>query len=550
MSHQELACGKSLLELSVYEGTALWWFNQTEVFEAIRQIVNSEAGPDSGANGMIGVRSRSNAISITQGAAIQVGLAGICSLANCLNGLSRRYVGKKGPALLITHDAEWRPVFDVDSGRTTITDRFFHPLADELRDRGFEVSSVSVAVPPYLRSLETSSERRRARFSRHLLIDGYSSLNGVLSRLEAARHFSKVAETIGNDAALDRMLAEYGERNGERVKEILVFSFLRRFPDFVKRIDQARQMLLRMKPSAVLIENEAGFFQRAVIAAAQSLRVPTIALQHGEISLITPAYNFQPQDICDKRQSPTCVPMPDLTLVYGPHYEELLTHQSAFPPNRVVAVGNMQFDSLARLDMDRAKNDLRKELSIAPELRIVLWTTQTHSWNREEAESASKAIEGALSGLPQAQLIVKQHPMETMGHKEALQRVLQPLGPRVTFAPKEHDILTLISGADVVITKDSTTGLEAVAMKKPLIVLNLSGMEDKVDYAKEGAAVGVYRPEDLQPAIRDALAGRGTLGERRQGYVKRYLLELDGKAAKRVADLIESVSGETTGGRD
>ena len=39
LSHQELACGKSLLELSVYNGVALWWFNQMEVFEAIRQVI-------------------------------------------------------------------------------------------------------------------------------------------------------------------------------------------------------------------------------------------------------------------------------------------------------------------------------------------------------------------------------------------------------------------------------------------------------------------------------------------------------------------------------
>jgi phosphohistidine swiveling domain-containing protein len=548
LSHQELACGKSLLELSVYDGVALWWFNQMEVFEAIRQVIAGQDRTESNWAGMVGSASRPNAFSVMQGAALQIGVGGICRCANRLAGSSGSDQGKRS-ALLITHDAEWRPIFEASENKTIVTDRFFHPLAKELRSRGFEVLSTSTAMPPYLQSLRISVERQRTGFSRHLLVDGFGDCRGVISRLEASSHFRKVADIIGNDEGLAKMLAEFGDKKAQMIREIILFSFSRRFPDFVKRIDQATLMLLKLRPSVVLIENESGFFQRAVIAAAQSLKVPTVAMQHGEISLVNPAYNFQPGDICDGRQSATCVPIPDLTLVYGPHYKELLTVRSAFPPNRVLEVGNMQYDSIAKLDKGLASNELRKELSIGPEPRLVLWTTQTHAWNQEEIDAASKAVEESISALPQVQLVVKQHPMETTAQKEALQRNLQPLGSRAVFAPKDGDILTLISAADAVITKDSTTGLEAVAAGKPLIVLNLTGMEDKVDYAKQGAAVGVYRPEDLPMAIRNALEGDGMKGESRRVYERRYLLELDGKAVKRAADIVESVSGRGTGSR-
>ena len=107
----------------------------------------------------------------------------------------------------------------------------------------------------------------------------------------------------------------------------------------------------------------------------------------------------------------------------------------------------------------------------------------------------------------------------------------------MVFAPKERDILTLISAADVVITKDSTTGLEAVAAEEAIDRAESHRMEDKVDYAKQGAAVGVYTTEDLPMAIRNALEGNGIKGEQPPAYERRYLLELDGKAAKRVADI-------------
>jgi hypothetical protein len=549
LSHQELACGKSLLDLSVYRGVALWWFNQMEVFEAFRQVITDQAGPTATRFGMIGNPSRSNALSTMQSTAIQIGLGGVCGCANRLNASNHHSEGMKGPVLLITHDAEWRPIFDANKNVTIVTDRFFYPLAEELRQRGFEICSSSLAIPPYLRSLRLSSERFKTGFSRHYLIDGFSNCEGVFSRTEAIGHFGKIVKTIENDTGLERMLVEFGEKRAGRLKEILIFSFLKRFPDFVKRMDQAELMLQRVMPSTVIIENESGFFQRAVIATAQRRDVPTIALQHGEISLFNPAYNFLPEDICDKRQSATCVPIPDLTLVYGPHYADLLTHKSAFPAQRVISVGNMQFDSIAKIDKERAAKQVRKDLSIGPEERLVLWTTQVHSWAREEFEATTIAVAKALSELPRAQLIVKQHPMETRGQKEELQRHLQPLGQRVVFAPKERDIMVLILSADVVITKDSTTGLEAVAAKKPLIVLNLSGVEDKVDYAKEGAAVGIYRASDLRAAIDNAFADGSNSEGRHQGYVKRYLLELDGKAAKRVADLVESFSEGSTGGR-
>jgi len=497
---------------------------------------------------MIGSASSSNALSMMTGAAIQTGLGGLCGCANKLTGLIHHSTGEKGPVLLITHDAEWRPVFEPEGRRTVVTDRFFHPLAAELRRRGYEVCSASTAMPPYLRSLAVAAERGESHFSRHYLIDGFSNGVGLISRLEAGAHFNKIVETIHDDAGLGRMLVEFEAKKGERLKEILAFSFSRRYPDFVKRIDQAVLLLNKIKPSTVLIENEMGYFQRAVITAARSIGVPTVALQHGEISLTNPAYVLRGEDVCDKSESPTCMPIPDLTLVYGPRYKELLTVQSSFPPHRVIAVGNMQFDPLAGVDKHQAARGLRGELSIAPEAKLVLWTTQTHSWDKNEIESAASAMVNALSGLSGTQLIVKQHPMETAGHKGLLENKLRPLGSKAVFAPKERDIMTLISAADVVITKDSTTGLEALAAKKPLIVMNLSGLEDRVDYARKGAAIGVYRSEDLPAAINEALEGEGILLDQRQRYENDYLLKLDGKAAQRVADIVESFSGGITGG--
>jgi hypothetical protein len=528
---------------------ALWWFNQMEMFQAFSQIVAEQNGSSGKRLGMMGNSSPSKQLSVLQGAVIHLGLGGLCRCANSIIGTPRHTTGNNGRALLVTHDVEWRSVFEPESNRTIITDRFFHPLAKELRSRGYEIYSVSTAMPPYLRSLTIASERRRAKFSRHYLVDGFNNGEGIISRFEASAHFDRMAKIIEKDSGLERMFGDFGEQGKDRLKGIIRFSFTRRYPDFAKRIDQAMLLLLKVKPSVVIIENEMGYFQRAVIAAARSLGTITIALQHGEINLTNPSYLYQKEDVCEKGISSTCVPMPDLTLVYGLHYKELLTRQSAFPTGSVAAVGNMQFDSIASIDKDRASTEFKEENSIAPEMLLALWTTQSHAWTQDELEATSKAMTSAVLALPQVQLVVKQHPMETSAHREQLQSELKPLASRLKFASKNHDIMNLISAADVIITKDSTTGLEAVAAGKPLIVLNLSGIEDQVDYVRQGAAVGVYRPDDLKSAINEALKGHGILDDHRQRYVRNYLMQLDGKAAKRVADLVESLSGGSTGGR-
>jgi hypothetical protein len=518
-----------------------------EVHDSFYQIIDDRVRQRAREQGMIGYTTRGLAYSTLQGMAIHSGLGLISRCANRLNDLNRPKNGSKGPVLLTAHDAEWRTAFDAENNRTIITDRFFHPLVRELQRRDFEVCSASTAMAPYLGSLRIAKQKGDARFSRHYLVDGFIDGKSLVSHLDAEIHFEKIVKTIESDEILTRELARFGTEKAERLKEVLRFSFSKRFPDFVKRIDQAKLLLLKVKPSVVLIENELGFFQRSVIAAARSIGVSTIALQHGEISLTNPSYLYRKEDVCEASESPTCLPMPDLTLVYGPFYEDLLTKKSSFPPHRVISVGNMHFDSIVGVDKHRVGSELREELSIAPETRLVVWTTQSHAWDQEEIETASNAVRNAISRLSQVTLIVKQHPMETVGNKESLMRSLEPLGNRAVFAPKGHDIISLISAADVVITKDSTTGLEAVAARKPLIVMNLTGLEDKVDYVKEGAAVGVYRADDLTKAIDDALNGRSVFQELRDVFEKKYMLKLDGKTAKRIVDIVERLDSRGNG---
>jgi len=95
------------------------------------------------------------------------------------------------------------------------------------------------------------------------------------------------------------------------------------------------------------------------------------------------------------------------------------------------------------------------------------------------------------------------------------------------------------------VTKSSTTTLEAAILNKPIIILNLSGKPDIIPYVDKGIALGVYKKEDLIPAIKNALYSREVrekLARQREKFVYDYAYLQDGNASERVASLIAQVA--------
>jgi len=110
--------------------------------------------------------------------------------------------------------------------------------------------------------------------------------------------------------------------------------------------------------------------------------------------------------------------------------------------------------------------------------------------------------------------------------------------------PKSSDTYEQLFVCDLMTTQASTTAMEAVALKKPVVILNLSGEPDIVEYVKEGVALGVYKEEDLEPAIVGLLKDDSELARNREKYIEKYLYKIDGKATERVVGVIEGMIKE------
>jgi hypothetical protein len=85
------------------------------------------------------------------------------------------------------------------------------------------------------------------------------------------------------------------------------------------------------------------------------------------------------------------------------------------------------------------------------------------------------------------------------------------------------------------------TATEAVALDRPVIILNLSGNPDIIDCVDEGVAIGVYKKDDLKQAILSILEDDSEIAKNRSRYVEAEYYLIDGKSSERMASLMESM---------
>jgi len=212
--------------------------------------------------------------------------------------------------------------------------------------------------------------------------------------------------------------------------------------------------------------------------------------------------------------------------------------KSGIEGDRIAVTGVAQFDRLFNRDKEQDKQvvvgcgvDLSK--------RIVVFTTQPIS-PAETQEMLSGVIDAVLK-MTDTQLVIKVHPREEMEAYQAIAEKYQ--NPRVCVV-KDIDLYALISNCELLIAKSSTTALEAMMIGKPVVTFDLSGQPGPVPYATEGAAIGVYRQEDIEEAIQRALHDEETRSRLKAGrdkFVRNWAGEPDGKASWRIVTLMKEM---------
>ncbi len=223
---------------------------------------------------------------------------------------------------------------------------------------------------------------------------------------------------------------------------------------------------------------------------------------------------------------------PDYFLCPGTYFKALKEFSKT--AKKVVITGQPRYDVLYHADKLYDRTKIMRDLGLNPNKKMILWTTQTLGLSLEENVKNIKTVYDAIASLKDVLLVIKLHPGEDQ--KAVLYQKYKSFAPVIVGG--EVDTYALLYACDLMITKTSATAMEAVALNKPVIILNLSGESDIVEYVADRVASGVYQEEDLKPAIEKLLKDDPGLAQNREKYIEKYLYKIDGKATERVVDLI------------
>jgi surface carbohydrate biosynthesis protein (TIGR04326 family) len=280
---------------------------------------------------------------------------------------------------------------------------------------------------------------------------------------------------------------------------------------------------------AVLVYGEMYALGMPVIAAARSLGITTIGIQHGTIFPMHLIYTLPAGQTAG-------APLPDMFAAYGDYAKEILADRGAFPGDRIVVTGGPRLDNLINSPADR--DAARGRLQLPADKRIVLFATQIYPWFK----TAAQALFEQLGARDDCVVCVKTHPLDKSMDAYRELAVGAKTENVVFFADRFDDLL---AACDVLVSGSSTATLEAIMLGRRTICVNFSTEPDRYPYVGDGGALGGGDAEEFRCALNAALddAGKTQDDERRRAFLARHVgPSADGRgAATFVAKVLELV---------
>lgn len=225
--------------------------------------------------------------------------------------------------------------------------------------------------------------------------------------------------------------------------------------------------------------------------------------------------------------------------------------ERGIPADRIVITGSPAHDSIFQQVRNQSGSDIVKnyrQLDIDKDEQIILYTSQPVTIDgcctmREQRRFTENIIR-ACSCFADYKLVIKLHPRESLSDYRYLNSHPLKNSFRVV-SEKDSDLHDLIYMARAVITQSSSTGMDAILFDRDMIVIDyLSPVQDAMSYIHSGAALGVYKEDELLPALEKVLNDERTRGElrtNRKKFAADYTCRQAGDSAGRILELIRAM---------
>lgn len=308
----------------------------------------------------------------------------------------------------------------------------------------------------------------------------------------------------------------------ERIYQSAKVWLCEHYYDIVWSVLTNMRVLKELRPAAITTTTQWGIYAKAHIMVAKLIyQIPTLWIQHGlaTIDAFTAPLYFDQLAVWGER---------DIALWSGVD----------FPKDRIKITGGITFDPLVKLS---GKETVRHRLGIPLANAVITYTSQpVHSLiSVEEHRETFKWFLQAAATLRDAVFILKPHPRE---NEKIYRTKVEAAKLKNVLVQKQVDTDELIKGSDIIVTIYSTTGMTAVGLNKPLIMLEHFNGPDRAAYVREKVAVRARSAEELIESIRLLLTDTErsrSLTQNRAAFIKNYMMpKFDGQAAARCGELV------------
>jgi len=283
------------------------------------------------------------------------------------------------------------------------------------------------------------------------------------------------------------------------------------------------RFLIFRKPNIVVVMTDGPLFERAFILLGKRLFFPSLRLQIGIVGFQHEQGDF----------------MVDKMAVTGQMAKDIILKTCGVPSDKLIVTGSPVYDKLVNTDTFFSKDLICRKLDLDVNKKIVVFATENLS--PQKNGMMAKVVCKVMKNFPEVQFVIKVHPAE----QDILlyESIARDVG-RKCIVVRDFDIHQILYVSDIVLLCFSTTGIEAMILKKPLIILCQFMEKPPVDYASEGAAIRTRTEQELKKTIQELLENeqaRESLAKNRDTYIYKYAYIQDGKSTERVCDLIEDM---------
>jgi len=266
----------------------------------------------------------------------------------------------------------------------------------------------------------------------------------------------------------------------------------------------------KYQPDLVVATN-APRSEKAAILTARKMGIPSVCLVD----------MFDPREFEDRIGQPGYA---DRVCVLGDFVKETLVKEGR-KEEEIISTGNPNFDNLEDPGwLDQAEVMVHQQDWTGK--RIILWARQVNPRHWEFYRTVEEKLNKLVAKHPDWQVIIRPHPNDPTQFGE--------FPDAVHLSKKAENIVTLLHLAHVVITVNSTVGMQGVILGKPLITMDMISTAQYLPYSKMGLALGIQDLGELEEAIEKCLSQEFVVPE----------LKKVGQAAQNVVGVIKCLLGD------